>query len=295
MPPAIEQRIAEEQAKIDVPSYQDAAWDGAWKRRAGALWGMSTVGGVTGAIIGAAALIPPALMGAVPLTLAAVATSTLIFAALGISTGFAIGAVVGGQAGAAASTAKELERRLIARDVENKLRENPAAHVCLTAKPAASEREPTKWMDYVNVKTGLLFAAIGAVGGLIFAGALSVAPSMASNFAMPAMELLLGKGATTAAIAAYSAGLGACFGSMFGVSYTKITRDAVNFAGKLLSGEALSDPWPISVNLPDPKPILNAQVDVEPTRSFAENTPAPSNYRDLIATQQQGCEPCQVR
>jgi hypothetical protein len=291
MNPAIEQRIAEEQAKINVPSYQDVAWDGAWKRRSNSMWGLSFVGGVTGAALGSVALIPPAIIGAVPLTLAAVGTSAVLFGALGISTGFAVGAVVGPAAGAAASTMKEFERRTL----EDKIIQNPEAEVTL-AQASQPEPSPVKFSDLVNIKTGALFAAIGAVGGLIFATALSFAPAMAAQFAMPAMNVLLGEGASAAAITAYSVGLGASFGAIFGVHFPRITRLAADFAGDLLSGKAINAPWPESANLPELKPILSPQVDVPEQAVAARREFKPmASYQDLIVQQKQECEPCQAR
>ena len=90
----IQQRIAEEQAKIDVPSYQDVVWEGAWKKRAAGLWGMMGVAMVVGAVMGLAAPLFPILGGMeVATALALIPKSVTIFSAIGISSGLVIGEI----------------------------------------------------------------------------------------------------------------------------------------------------------------------------------------------------------
>ncbi len=301
----LQQRIAEEQAKIEVPSYQDATWDSAWKRRASAIWGIGAVGMTVGAVIGLLAPVLPALVASAPFSAAVVAKSVAIFASLGITGGMGIGMMAGPAAGSAAGAIKEFERRQIAREIEQKIRDNPDADVTLLQERVSQLEEDNpksiRFADYFNVKTGLLFAAIGAVGGLIFATALlatgglvaagGVAASpMIAQLAMPAAQLLLGSAAgNAAAVTAYSVGLGALFGMNFGVSHALITRQACNFAGDLLSGRGLGSPWPKRVNLPEPKPVLSPVVVTrvsEPeqaeSKTFSEREKRAPNYEALV-------------
>lgn len=275
---AIQQRVADVQAKIEVPSYQDVAWDGAWKRRAGAIWGVAGVATLVGAVTGLAAPLFPVLAGMeLASALALIPKSVAIFSAIGVSTGLTIGAVTGPGAGAAASTMKEFERRQLARTIEEEIRRNPEASVELirerVALPEEDQPKNIRWQDYFNVKTGLAFAAIGAMGGLIFAGAL-LATGSAAAFAMPGLTMLLGEAAKdTAMVVAYSMGIGACFGANFGVSHALVTRKAVNFANDMLSGKMLGDPWPKRVNVPELQPVLAPVVHREPEPVAVETKP----------------------
>lgn len=307
----IDKRIALEQAKIDVPSYQDAAWDGGWKRRAGAIWGVGAVAGITGAVMGLTTPLAPMLFaGMAPsAAMAMIPTSVAVFSALGITAGMAIGGVMGPNAGAAASAMKEYERRQIARDVEEKIRENPEAEVQLIARdpiPREAEKTDFKFSNYVNLKTGLLFAAIGAAGGLVFAAALAmtggIGSGLAGQFIMPAAKVLLGAAAENSAIVtAYSMGLGAAFGANFGVSFSLITRKAVNFANDLLSGKLLGDPWPRKTNIPEMQPVLSPVVVKHPELEeavapeqpkFAEKVQRAPNYEKLVAQSIKEAENC---
>lgn len=270
----IRKRIADEQAKIEVPTYQDAAWDGAWKRRAGAMWGVAGVAAIVGALTGVIAPLTPVLVGmGLAEAVALIPTSVAVFTAIGTSTGLAIGAAVGGDAGAAASTMKEYERRQVSRDIKQAIEQNPDVSVEAIQEPVGQPEEDkeksAKWSDYFNLRAAVTFATLGAIGGLIFATALT-ASGGAAMFAMPAMELLLGAAAQNAAmVTAYSMGLGAAFGLNFGVSHALITRKAVNFANDLLSGKALGAPWNVNVNDPDLKPVLVPELHQKaPARSM---------------------------
>jgi hypothetical protein len=261
----IQKRIAEEQAKIAVPSYQDVAFDGAWKRRSGMIWGLAIVGAISGAGIGAAALVAPALFAEVAVTSALVVKSMVAFSALGLSAGWVAGAGAGFPAGAAASTMKEYERRTLARDIEQKIRDNPNATVTLGEHALEPKKEDFGLDGYFNWKTALVLAAIGAVGGAVFATALALG-GPATAFAMPAMEFLLGAKASAVAISAYTIGLGAATGAFFGVNIPRIGRFAGNFMSGILSGKAIGAPWPEEANLPELKPILSPVV-TKPTRA----------------------------
>lgn len=293
----IQKRIAEEQARIEVPSYQDVAWDGAWKRRAAGMWGIMGVAMVVGALIGLAAPLFPILGGMeVAAAVALIPKSIAIFSAIGISSGFVIGTGIGPSAGSSAATMKEFERRTLARKVEEVIRKNPDVPVHLVKEMVAQKEEDkeknAKWSDYFNVRAAMTFSAIGAIGGLIFATALSYAPGVA-QFTMPAMEWVLGISAKIPEIAvAYSMGVGALFGANFGVSHALITRKAVNVAGDLLSGKSLGNPWAKSVNVPDLEAILtpalarseiDEEVPVALQSKFSEKLPRAANYEALIA------------
>lgn len=270
----IEQRIAQEQAKIRIPSYQEVAWDGAWKKRSAATWGLGFFGLATGAFIGAVAPIAPALFADVPATGELFARSIAIFSALGISGGMAVANVVAPAAGAAAATAKEVERRQIGREIEEALLKDPGAKVEIasTSTPL-TEMEPAGLSRYVNLSTGVLFALIGAAAGAVFAAGLAAAEgTMLTQMAMPAMDALGISGA--AAATSYSAGLGAAFGSIFGLNYPLISNKLVTKASEFLSGKAIGAPWPDSANLPDLKPILAPNIEHSPEylakQSFVE-------------------------
>lgn len=294
----IRQRIAEEQAKIDVPSYQDVAFDGAWKRRSNSQWGLGLLGLATGAFMGLAAPGAAMLAGA-SIGGGLLLKSMAIYSAIGMSAGWGLGSFVGPGAGAAASAMKEYERRQLARDIEGKIRENPEAKVTLAEEMPLPSDEKGGLANYFNWKTSLLFAAVGAITGLVFAGALvasgavvavtaaETAPGLAA-YAMPAMHMLLGSAASSvSAVVAYSVGVGAAFGSIYGVNYPRIARKLSNAFGDMLSGKAIDAPWPKSANLPELKPIVSPVVEVPereeaPAKQFAANIERKPNYEKLV-------------
>lgn len=302
----IQQRIAEEQAKIDVPSYQDVALDGAWKRRSSAMWGLSALGAAFGAGFGVIAAGLAAFGGSPVAFLELLGNSVAIFTATGLSAGLATGVVVGSPAGAAASAAKEIERRTLAREIEQKIRDNPEAKVQMHETPAPVRREPFRLSDYFNIKTALVFAAIGTVGGLIMAAAFAAAGGLAAgasssviaSYAMPAMHTLLGTATPTAtALAIYSGGMGMAFGAFFGVNVPKMARYVSNLGGGLLSGKAIGAPWPKSANLPEQKPILTPVVEppeqaVEQQPNFADKVKRPQSHEALVLQAIKEAENC---
>jgi hypothetical protein len=283
----INKRIAEEQAKINVPSYQDVALDGAWKRRSNMMWGLGALGTGFGAAFGLIGAGLAAVAGA-PLTPELVGTSLAIFSATGMSSGLATGVMVGPSAGAAASAAKEMERRVLARQIEEKMRENPDTKIELHETPQTPPKEPFKLADYVNFKTMAVFAAIGLAGGLIAAAAFTAAAASggAAAFAMPAMGALLGTVAPTAtALSIYSGGMGMAFGAFFGVNVPKLTRLSSNFMGELLSGKAIDAPWPASSAVPEQKPILSpiiTEPEQESTKTFSDKVGRKPNFEALV-------------
>jgi len=292
----INKRIAEEQAKIVVPSYQDVTFDGAFKRRTNSMFGLAVLGLVTGAAIGLAAP-AAAVIGGAAMTGALVAKSAMIFSAIGMSAGWGMGALVGPSAGAAASAMKEYERRTLAREVEEKIRENPEASVTLAPHPAVQPESSGGIRDYINPRAAMAFAIIGAVAGLVFAGALVASGALAAGteaapaitaYAMPAMKMLLGSAATSvSAVVAYSVGVGASFGAIFGVNYPKLSRATSDFFGDMLSGKAVDSPWPPGANLPTQQPVLAPVVEVEkpaekPSKLFAPAVLKKEDYATLV-------------
>jgi len=307
----INKRIAEEQAKIEVPSYQDVAWDGAWKRRTASLWALGALGLVAGAAIGVGAAFS-AVAGGAALTGALIGKSAAIFSAIGISSGMAAAIATGPSAGAAASTAKELERRMLARDIDQAIRADPEATVVLGEDVQPERPFPNDLSGYVNIKTGLLFAAIGAVGGAIMAAAFIasgglVNPASAGAFVMPAVTTLLGASPSAGAVIAYSIGMGATFGAFFGTNVPRMSRQLIAIAGDLLSGKAIGADWPPAANLPDLKPILSpiikhsqpevAVFEEKPVaaKSFAAKEKPPVNYEALVDASMKEAEAAMAR
>lgn len=287
----IQKRIAEEQAKIDVPSYQDAAFDGAWKSRSRMIWGLAMVGAIAGAVIGAVALIAPAIFAGLAVDAALVAKSMIVFSATGLSSGWAVGALAGFPAGAAASTMKEYERRALAREVEQKIRENPEATVTLAEKDPIQRKEDWSVSGFYNWKSGLLLASMGAIGGSIFAAALSYGGTALAPYTMQAMDFLLGeslkemgKAAAANVITAYTIGLGAAGGALFGTNIPRIGRMAGNFMGGILSGQSIGAPWPKAANLPEPKPVL-VPVVVQPEQEIAAEIQTPKFADKVVRTE----------
>ncbi len=284
----IQKRIAEEQAKINVPSYQDVAFDGAWKSRSRMMWGLATVGAIAGAGIGAVALVTPALFAGFAVTGGLIAKSIVAYSAIGLSAGWVAGAAVGFPAGAAASSMKEYERRTLARDIEQKIRDNPEATVSIAEHVVEQKKEATGLSGYFNWKSAIVLAAIGAAGGAIFATALALG-GPAAAFAMPVMDFLVGSGASAGVVTAYTVGLGAIAGAFFGTNIPRIGRNAGNFMGGILSGQSIGAPWPKSANLPDLKPILTPVVNApEPevesavTKKFTETTSRAASHEALV-------------
>jgi hypothetical protein len=268
----LEQRIAEEKAKIRVDTYQDVAYEGSFRGGGRGLWSGSLLGGVTGAIIGAVAPFIPIAVGLLVPSVAAVVTaagglaavtaalpaSIAIFAAMGISMGFAAGAMTGRAAGSVGAVAKEQEARIKGWTIEQILKANPDAKIEHEKDPvkektpkSLGERVATGWRKYFNLRTGAFFTVAGIIGGLVI-GAAFVASGGAAAFAMaPALGAITGLGAATfttsaaisaaaPAIIAYSAGVAGMFGLLgFGTNYPKIGTELQTLTGNFLSGKYL--------------------------------------------------------
>lgn len=240
--------------QAEPESYSDIAFEGAWKGRARAIWGVGAVGLLTGLVIGMLAPFIPVLAGifvesigaAVTMQSAAsvVPASMTVFGATGMTVGFGVGGIVGSSAGAMNSVAKEIERRNIKRE------QQAAKAYGVSLPPPEKEAVAHENKEsYINKRAMATFTALGAIAGAIMSAAF-LAPATvvggavgaASSIAAPALEIvlpnsLLASEAASAAISAYTIGVMSMFGALFGVNYTKITSKAQDYMGKLLKGE----------------------------------------------------------
>src|SRR5689334_319829 len=115
--PTLDQRIQEETAKVKAESYQKVASMGGWAGGARTLWALCVVAGTIGAAIGLVAPFFPLLAlgftsAAVTTAVSAIPASMAIFAATGISMGFAGGLMLGRVSGVSAAVAQEQEKRM---------------------------------------------------------------------------------------------------------------------------------------------------------------------------------------
>lgn len=239
---------ARKAARNAVQPYR--GWRKAWIGRSKGLWGTSAVGVGYGVLIGIAAPMFPALVGAISFTdaMMLIPRSVGVFAATGLLSGFAVGAQVGVSAGAAEGAAQEHESRDREHEVAIMAHIAPDVELPSPAKAEAASKAPKSiWTkvkdtveDYINPGVALTFALIGAVGGLILAGGY-YAIGMENSAAMTGMKALLGPAASNPlAVTAYFTGVCACFGAMFGSGTPKITDHAQHLAGRLLAGKHLS-------------------------------------------------------
>ncbi len=168
-----------------------------------------------------------------------------VFGATGMTTGFAVGGLIGTSAGAVNSVAKEIETR-------NLKREQEVGKALEVSMPSPALEKPEQNNDrYFNFKVGALFSGLGAIAGAVLAAGF-FAPSIvagsvvaATSSIAPALDVVLGSAlaSNTAAVTAYSVGVMSMFGALFGVNFPKITTEAQDFAGRLLSGELLGTDW----------------------------------------------------
>jgi len=294
--PELEKRIAEETAKIEVKSYQKAASLGGWSASGRTLWAISTIGAVTGALMGALAPLIPVAVGVAALpSLAVIGTSVAAFAATGLVMGLNGGLMLGRISGSIASVAEESERRAKEWTTRQLVAQNPEVTMAPDApkepapKKSFGKRLRDAYYTYCNPRVGLVMAAIGLAGGLIL-GAAFVATGGAAGVIMPALGAItsigIAEGGGAAAIAAaapaimaYSAGVGALFGAVWNFNFPKITSEVTHFYGKLINGDYTGRKWeppkePAQTIAPDRVPA----VDI-PSRSFAD-------FRTLVAQQE---------
>jgi hypothetical protein len=256
----LEQRIAEEKAKIKVDTYQDVSYEGSFRGGGRGLWSGSFLGLATGAIIGLVAPFFPLIVGASTLAaaVAAIPASLAVFSAIGISMGFAGGGLVGRTAGGVASVAKEQETRLKGWTIEQILKANPDAKIEHQKDPVKekidmplTKRAGAAWRKYFNLRTALFFTAVGIIGGLIMGAAFLVTDGAAAFAMAPALGTITGLGAATftshaalyaaaPAVLAYSAGVAGMFGLLgFGTNYPRIGTKLQTITGHFLSGKYL--------------------------------------------------------
>lgn len=299
MSAGLEARVAEEQAKIKVDSYQKVASVAGWAGGGRTLWAAAAFCTVVGAAIGLVAPFFPVLAGASTLGFAtsAIPASVLAFAATGLSTGFAGGIMLGRISGSAAAVGEELERRMKHWMVRQKISENPQAEIApdapkvLTEKHSFWQRAGDAWHTYVNPRIGLTMALIGAVGGLIMAGAFAY--TGAGAFAvMPAMQTLTGLTAnpvfategvlTSAAVTAYTVGVSAMMGAVFSFNVPKIASAMTEFTGRLIGGKIIGREWkPVEKNKPE--------AAAPPVEVAAQQAQAPvvlrrfESYQELVS------------
>jgi hypothetical protein len=301
----IKQRISEEQRKVRVDSYQDTSYEGSFRGAGRGLWSGSFLGMATGAIVGAAAPFFPLIVGAGSLAAATAAlpASIAVFAAMGISMGFAGGAMTGRGSGGVAAVAREQETRIKKWVVEQVLKKDPDTLIehekpkeTKPAKPFSQKVKDT-FNTYINWRTGAFFTLAGIVGGLVI-GAAFVASGGAAAFAMaPALGAITGLGAAAfesataisaaaPAIMAYSAGVAGMFGLLgFGTNYPKIATQLQTLAGGLLSGKLLGKEFGPSKQ---PERAVESSFSVAPKESLVASQQSSlsetgRNFQELVA------------
>jgi hypothetical protein len=232
---------------INVKSYANIAFDGAWKSRSRAIWGIAFLGLIAGAAVGLLAPFFP-LLAVESMTFGAAAANILpsmaIFGATGMATGFLVGGLTGASAGAASSVAKELETRTLQR--EKALEQSIGIFI-----PNPEPEKPKAEQRYFNPKISATFAVLGAIAGKIMAAGFiamhaggAVTAATVSNAAIPALTVILGTAvANPLAITACFIGVMTCFGAIFGVNFPKIGGYLQDLAGRLLGGELLGTSW----------------------------------------------------
>ncbi|MFO0390198.1 MAG: hypothetical protein ACK502_10860 [Alphaproteobacteria bacterium] len=250
----LQKRLAEETVKINVDSYQKTASLGGWAGGGRTLWAVSAVGAAMGAVVGAVAPVFPVIVGASTMAtaVAALPASLAVFAATGMGMGFTGGLVLGRITGSNAAVAEEQERRMKVWTAKQLLAQSPDAKIVADEPKEKTKDTRSFWQKvkdnyhtYVNPRTGALFAVIGAVGGLIMAAAFA-ATGGATGAVIPAMTAVTGLTAealTPTVMTAYTVGVMATFGALFSFNLPKVTSDATEFVGKLLSGKPLGREW----------------------------------------------------
>lgn len=253
--PELEQKIKEETAKVKVDSYQSIASRGGWSGGGRTLWAVAAVAAAIGGMIGVVAPFFPLLVGASSFATAvsAIPASVAAFAATGLSSGFAGGLMLGRISGVGAAVGEEQERRMKEWMVRQKIHSDPESHIIPDApkeKPQPKtfrQRMSDSYHTYINPRIGLLFAGLGAIGGMIM-GAAFVATGGAGGFAiMPAIGALTGlseaAAAAPAVVMAYTIGVSASIGALWSFNLPKIVSAVTHFSGELMSGRLLGREW----------------------------------------------------
>ena len=225
---------------IKVEPYDDAAWVGSWKQRASGLWAAGGVGLLFGAAIGLVAPFFPVVVGAYSAATAVgmIGTSVATFASLGVVSGAVAGGMVGASSGGAAAAAAEQERREKSRELKTGI-DFPAPDKVVEPEPKGIG---AKLASYVNVRSGLIFTALGMVVGGVFAAAAILpgsAVGLTGAIANVGMGSIVAAGTATGhaalAAAAYCVGVMGSFGALFGFRFAHMTNDARKVTATWLS------------------------------------------------------------
>jgi len=229
---------------VKIAPYIDKAFESAMARRTHAFWGIAALGIAYGAATGLVAPFFPCFVGAQSWSEAAalVPTSVAVFSGVGLLGGFGIGATIGAPSGAAASVAEEQERRMRERDLALGI-STPAQEAAISKMQETKPDNRSllrKFVETINVRNGLIFATIGAIGGAVLAAAY-VNMGGGEAFALPGLKTILGSAAgDTRAVTAYFVGMMATFGAMFGTDGPKLVNHMRNYVEKIFSGKALT-------------------------------------------------------
>jgi len=237
-----------------------------WARRTAGLLGGATLGGIYGAIIGAAAAFIPYVFGAIGVAgaasvglplIGAVAASAGLFAVIGGGLGLAIGADVGANAGSnAITTSIEL----------NRLGDGKA--------PVLAPREPSKPPALYVWKAAPvlipLFAAVGALVATIPAFA-PLVTTLGFKGAVAATAIAAAQPATAAAIAA-SASVFGMLGALMPFKNSLFHNKLTNFYYDLISDKKWSEEAAVQPLREMVRTVDTPYVD-EPqrARSFVDN------------------------
>lgn len=270
---ALEQRIKEETANIQVDSYQKVASLGGWSGGGRTLWAISAVAAVSSALIGAVAPFFPAIalavagdvtLGAAMATaVGAMTTSIAAFAATGLAFGFAGGMMLGRISGSNAAVAQEQERRQKAREIEQTLTQNPQATIEHEAPkepaPKLTFKQKLKkaYYEYFNPRVGAVMTLIGITGGLVLASAFVLTDGAIGTVMPNILDKLTGLAPEIAksplAVTAFTAGVCGSIGALWHLNYPKITSEVTHFFGELISGKTLGREWEV----PQPVKLKN--------------------------------------
>lgn len=285
-----------EKSPVEVASYSNPAFEGTWSGRSRGLWGISLLGLLSGVSVGVIAPFFPALVGEASFGAAAshILPSMAVFGAAGIGFGYASGTMLGAAAGAASTVAREQERRMRERDMALGI-STPEQEAAISqwenAVPPDTRSGWQKFEDgvstYFNPKVGILFTGLGMIAGGVMAAAY-FALGQSSSAAMPAMDMLVGVGASQTAVTAYFVGLMGTFGALWNFNYPRLAMHMQDTAGQYLNGKALGTHW-------GPEPELShaplSPPAVMPERSVAEAAESRASFRDMLALQEQNKTP----
>ncbi|MEZ5690962.1 MAG: hypothetical protein R3D71_04775 [Rickettsiales bacterium] len=198
-----------------------------WKRRSSALWGVGALGLAAGLAVGAVAPFFPVIAGVgAAEALSVLPSSMAVFGAIGMATGFTVGGVTGSTAGSAEAIVKAVSKdsSFSGKDKEKQ----------------ASVIKETGDSPLINIKSTLAFAALGAIAGGILAAAVIAMPTLATYGTFGAVGTIIPHtvASNAAAVTAYSVGVMASFGSLFGLNFPKIASKLTAEMGGLLSGKS---------------------------------------------------------